>query len=300
MAMSKRAKTVTGRLSLLIVTLIWGSSFVVLKNTLESVTTLYVLAFRFTGAAALMLLIGFPKMKKLNADYWKGGALMGLALFCAYVFQTFGLVHTTPGVNAFLTATYCILVPFINWGLRKKRPGTRRLVAAVICITGVGLVSVQEDLRIGLGEGLTLCCGLFYALHILVTNAYVKGRDPLPLTMVQFLTVAVLCWISALTFEPVPSDIPAETVWALAYLCVMCTGVCFLLQTVGQKYTPPSETAVIMTLESVFGVIISVLFGERPTERMYLGFVLIFVAILLSEWQPGTRHKTETGAAENG
>ncbi len=112
---------VMGRLALLAMTLIWGTSFVVLKNTLVTVPTLYVLAYRFSGAAVLMLLLGIKDIKKLDLQYVKNGAVMGVFLFIAYTFQTFGLEQTTPGKNAFLTTTYCVLVPFIYWIIEKKR-----------------------------------------------------------------------------------------------------------------------------------------------------------------------------------
>ena len=290
----KRKNAVLGRLAILAVTLIWGSSFVVMKNTLESVTTLYLLAFRFTGAALLVALLGARELKKLDAAYWKGGAIMGLFLFLAYVLQTYGLMHTTPGVNAFLTATYCVMVPFLNWVFRRKRPGGSSLFAAAICLLGVGFVSLQGGVRGGLGEGLTICCGLFFALHIIATTIFVKGRSPVLLTVVQFAVAAALSWIAAPLLETFPGAIERGAVWSLVYLCVMCTATGFLLQTFGQKHTPPAATAIIMSLEAVFGVLFSVLLGERPTIRMCIGFFLIFTAVVVSETKLSfLRKKTE-------
>ena len=129
-----------------------------------------------------------------------------------------------------------------------------------------------------------MLCGLFYGLHIIVTARYVEGREPLLLTMLQFAVAAVLCLVFALLFEPIPESIPSSSCWGIVYLTVMCTGVCFFLQTVGQKYTPPSAAAVIMTLESVFGTALSVVLGQETlTAGIILGFGLIFTAILISE-----------------
>ena len=148
----------------------------------------------------------------------------------------------------------------------------------------MGLVSLQDDLSVGIGDALTCCCGLFYALHIIATAKAAEGRNPILLSMIQFATAAVLCWIAAPLSDPMPKSIPAESWYSIAYLCVMCTGVCFLLQTIGQKYTPPSAAAVILTLESVFGTLLSILFyHERLTLRVAAGFVLIFAAVLISE-----------------
>ena len=108
-------KSALGRLCLIGCTFLWGTSFVVLKSALDTMPTLWILAIRFLGAALLMTLFGFRKLKKLDQSYWKGGAVMGVFLTAAYIIQTYGLVYTTPGKNAFLTATYCVLVPFLWW-----------------------------------------------------------------------------------------------------------------------------------------------------------------------------------------
>lgn len=273
-----------GRASLLGATLIWGSSFIILKSTLDSVPTLWVLALRFTGAAALMALIGWKELKQLDRQYLKKGAVLGTALFSAYTLQTFGLEYTTPGKNAFLTATYCVLVPFMWWAFTKKRPDAYNLCAALVCIIGMALVSLDGDLSLGLGDGLTICCGIFYALHIILTSRAVEGRSPVLLSMVQFAVAGLWCWVTAPMVSAFPTGVPASAWWSIAYLCFMCTGICFLLQTIGQKHTTPQTASIILTLESVFGTLLSVIFyHEQLSLKTLTGFVLIFIAVLISE-----------------
>ena len=270
--------------ALIAMTFIWGTSFVILKNTLESISTLYILAVRFTGAALIMAVFGAREWRKADRKYLIGGALMGACMFVAYVFQTYGLVYTTPGKNAFLTTTYCVIVPFLYWLIRGKKPDGWNIAAAVLCVIGVGLISLDAELSVNKGDILTVICGLFYALHIIVSAAYVRGRSVILLTAVQFGTAAVLSWISAVMFAPAPSGAPASAWLSVAYLCIMCTAVCFGLQAFGQKYSPPSQTAVIMTLESVFGAAISVVFfNEKLTLKIFLGFAAMFIAVLISE-----------------
>ena len=273
-----------GRASLLGATLIWGSSFIILKSTLDSVPTLWVLALRFTGAAALMALIGWKELKQLDRQYLKKGAVLGTALFAAYTLQTFGLEYTTPGKNAFLTATYCVLVPFMWWAFTKKRPDAYNLGAALVCIIGMALVSLDGDLSLGLGDGLTICCGIFYALHIILTSRAAEGRSPVLLSMVQFAVAGLWCWVTAPMVSAFPTGVPASAWWSIAYLCFMCTGICFLLQTIGQKHTTPQTASIILTLESVFGTLLSVIFyHEQLSLKTLTGFVLIFIAVLISE-----------------
>lgn len=279
-----KQKAALGRLCLLGCTFLWGTSFVVLKNALEDMPTLWILAVRFSGAALLMALFGLRRLKDLDWSYWKHGAVMGVLLAIAYIIQTYGLVYTTPGKNAFLTATYCVLVPFLWWAIRRQKPEKKHVLAAIICFAGMGLVSLQGDLAVNPGDLITIGCGLFYGLHIVATSAAAEKRDPLLLSMVQFAAAALICWAIAPLASPFPASVPSGTWLSVGYLCVMCTGVCFLLQTIGQKYTPASEVAIILTLEAVFGAIISVLFyHEQLTLRVLCGFVLIFLAILISE-----------------
>ncbi len=281
---SEKKQGVLGRLALLATTLIWGTSFVILKNVLDSIDTLYVLAFRFSGAAVLLFLLSIPQLKKLDRSYLKGGAAMGLFLFIAYVLQTYGLLYTTPGINAFLTASYCILVPFLYWLIRRRKPDKYNITAAVVCITGMAFIFLRDDLKGGLGETLTVCSSLFFSLHIIATGRFADGRSPVLLSMLQFVVAAVLAWIFALCTGPLPTSISSGAIGSIAYLCVMCTAVCFLLQTIGQKYTPPTSSSVILTLESVFGTAFSVMLGQEDLSlRLVLGFVLIFCAVLISE-----------------
>lgn len=282
--MSKRKQGVIGRLSLFATTLIWGTSFVILKNAIHSVDTLYVLAFRFTGAALLLLLLGIPQLKKLDLGYLKWGLAMGFCLFVAYVLQTYGLFYTTPGINAFLSATYCVVVPFLSWLIFRRRPDRYNCIAAVVCIAGMAFIFLRDGLHGGLGETLTVISGLFFALHIIATSHAVETRSPVLLSMLQFAFAAVFTWAAALINSPFPTDIPASTIGDIVYLSVMCTGVCFLLQTIGQKYTSPNSASVILTLESTFGTLFSVLLGQEELSlRLIVGFVLIFCAVIISE-----------------
>ena len=273
-----------GRASLLGATLIWGSSFIILKSTLDTVPTLWVLALRFTGAALLMAVIGWKELRQLDRQYLKKGLGLGTVLFTAYTLQTFGLEHTTPGKNAFLTATYCVIVPFMWWAFTRKRPDRYNISAALICILGMALVSLEGGLSLGLGDGLTICCGFFYALHIILTSRAVEGRSPVLLSMVQFAVAGLLCWIAAPFVSAFPQNVPSSAWWSIAYLCFMCTGICFLLQTIGQKHTSPQTASIILTLESVFGTLLSVIFyHERLSLKTATGFLLIFAAVLISE-----------------
>ena len=266
---------------------IWGSSFFIMKDTLDSMPVQYLLAIRFTTGAVLLGLVCWKKWRPfMKPDYlWRGG-LMGLCLYLAYAIQTYGLERTTSSKNAFLTAVYCVLVPFFHWAFSRVRPDKFNILAVVLCVAGVGLVSLNGDLSINIGDLLTLLCAVFYALHIVVTAKVSPERDISLLTVFQFAFAALFAWIGGLLTEDFPATAlsSAEVLLPMAYLGIMATTVALLFQNVGLVYSDPSSGAVILSLESVFGVLCSVVFyGDPVTLKLMAGFLLIFLAVVCSE-----------------
>ena len=283
----KDRKNLVGHLALWGTAFIWGTSFVILKEALDSIGTMWVLALRFIIAAALLLLAAGKRLKTLGRGGLRGGVLLGVCLAAAYIFQTYGLKYTTPGKNAFLTATYCVLVPFMVWAFFKRRPNAANIIAAFMCVFGIGLVSLSGTSPFNIGDALTLVCGIFYALQIILTERFIGDCDALSLTGVEFGTAAVICLAGALIFESAPVGLSLELWGSIAYMGVMCTALCFFLQTWGMRYTPSSTAAVIMTFESVFAIIISVIFYDEPvTVRLICGFTLIIASVIISERAP--------------
>ena len=266
---------------------IWGSSFFIMKGAVDVIPTFYLLAIRFTGGALLLALVCWKKWRRhFTKDYLWRGAVIGAFLFLAYSVQTFGLMGTTPSKNAFLTAVYCVLVPFLYWIAVKKRPDRYNILAAVLCVAGVGLVSLTNDFTITWGDGLTLVCAFFYAAHIVAVAKVSPAKDIYLLTVFQFAFAALYAWICGALFQELPptSVISSDLIIQMAYLVVMATTVALLFQNVGQVWSDPSSAAVILSLESVFGVLFSVLFyGDPVTGQLLAGFALIFVAVVCSE-----------------
>ena len=272
---------------IVLATLIWGSTFFILKDTLDDVDLMFLLAFRFTLAAGILALVFWRRWKGLDLGcVWRGGA-MGALLFAAYAVQNYGLMDTTPGKNAFFTAVYCVIVPFLYWGVDKLPPTRWNVLAAVLSVAGIGLVSWDGGVSLTGGDLLTLCGGLLYACHIVAVSKFSQGRDIFLLTVLQFAVTAACCWAGTLFTRGLPVDgLPARAWWVLLYLAVAATALALLFQNVGQKYTDPSSAALLLALEAPFGVMFSVAFGaETPGGLMYLGFGLIFLAVVCSETQ---------------
>lgn len=274
-----------GRFALLTTAVIWGSSFVILKNAIDGLGVMWVLAMRFTISAVLLLALAGKRLRSMSRASVRGSVLIGVCLAAAYIVQTYGLKYTTPSKNAFLTTTYCVMVPFLAWLVYKRKPGLHNVAAAVLCVAGIGFVALDAGFgEVNTGDVLTIFSGVFYALQIILMEQYISGCDSLSVSAVEFSTAAVICLVGTFAFEGTPVMPASGQIFAVLYLAVMCTALCFFLQAWGMKYTPSSTAAMIMTLEAVFGTIFSViLYHEQVTPRLLAGFALIFVAVVLSE-----------------
>lgn len=277
------------RLALLGVAIIWGSSMVVVKTATESLPSDYLVTLR-TLLACIALCLLFPKhLKKLDWSYLLPGIVIGGCLFLAYWIQTLSVVDGMPGKSTVLAAIYCVLVPFLAWIVCKRRPNLCQIAAAVLCIVGVGVAAnlSLRSLTIEQSDLYALISSFFYAAHIVTIDRFGEKKDPILLTIVQFFFCSVFGWIVTLVREGGVPALPMRALGDLAYLAFMCTGVALLLQNLGQSKVEPTTASILMSTESLFGVLFSVWFaGETLTVTLLCGFVLIFGAILLSQTDP--------------
>ena len=266
----------------------WGSGFFVMKDAVEVLGPSTLVGTRYSLAALVMLVLFHRNIRAhLTRDVVGAGLLLGVVYFLAFLVQTIGLADTTPGKNAFLTAVYVVLVPFVFWVVARRRPTLSNIVMAVICLAGIGLVSLDESLSIGYGDAMTLLCTLFYATHVALLGRFAPGKDVFTLAFLQHMVCGVLGLSLGLLTEPQPafSQIANPAfLGQIAWLALVCSFGATLFQTIGQSRVAPAQATIIMSLESVFGVLFSVLFyGEVLTVRIFVGFALVFVAIVGSE-----------------
>ena len=288
--MNKRSTQVFASLGLLLTAAVWGFAFVVVKDSLDYVGSVYMVAIRFSIAAIGLAIIFCKRLKKIDKKHLLMGGVTGLFLFLAYLVQTIGCSYTTAGKNAFLTTIYVILIPLISWPLYKKRPQWHVFVAAGLSLTGIGLLALGGDdiSGINIGDILTLLCGLFFALHILWTEKCNKeGCDTIIITMLQFAFAAFFGWILAPFMDgafPIVAIQTPKVVLSMLYLGLFSSMICFSLQNIGLKYVQSSLASLFLSFESVFGVLFSTIFlHETLTLKMAVGCVLIFSAIVIAE-----------------
>lgn len=269
-------------------TIIWGSSFVVMKNSVAVISPTYLLALRFTIASAALVAVFWKRVRALKKQDLLCGGLLGVFLFVSYFFQTYGLKYTTASKNAFITTLYVILVPFLHWFFNRKRPSRNNVAAAVIAVFGLALLSLEGDLSVNIGDILTFICGFFYAVHIVFIDRYTEKHDPVGLTVTQMAVAAILSWIVAPILEGSMDFgvIDKAMMAGLLYLGIFSTMIGFLLQNVGQKHLSPNTSSILLSFESVFGLFFSVLFLKDPvTLKLAAGCVLMFASVILSEYK---------------
>lgn len=275
------------KLALFLTAVLWGSTFAIGKLAAEVFSASFIIAFRFLVASLALLVAAYPRRKQLDKDYWVSGVWMGLTLFVSYILQVGGLtLDTSPGKSAFLCTTYSVMVPFFYWFVTKQPPKLRHIVCVFLCMTGVGILSLTGGWGMSAGDFLTVASGVPCAFNMVISAIVSKDRNVLLLTTIELWVVTILAWIFVFAGNSFPSAFPLAAVGGIVYLGLIATALCLFLQSYGLKHAEPAIGGMIISLESVFGVIFSViLYHEKITVRMLFGFAVIFAAIVLSQWE---------------
>jgi drug/metabolite transporter (DMT)-like permease len=276
--------------ALAVVALVWGSTFVVIKQALADVSPLLFIALRFTlGTAALWAVFrtrtsGVPD---LRAE-WRGGILTGLLLFAGYAFQTVGLTLTTPSKSAFLTGLYIVLVPLLSAAVYRKEPHPSEWLGVLMASAGVAILTVPGvEFRINWGDVLTVGCAVAFAGQILVLERYAhRGRSE-RLAMIQLGTVAVAAAASFRWTEKPFVVWSGNVIFALLLTGLFATAAAFAVQAWAQARTTATRAALIFALEPAFAAVTSVVAGaETVTGVLIAGCGLILAGIGVVELKP--------------
>ena len=284
--MNSRRKQILSDLTLVFVAFLWGAGFVAVKDALGSMGPMSLNFFRYLIAVVAMTAFMFPRLGRIGRKDLKGGLVVGFLLYLGYASQTIGLQYTTASKQGFITATYVVMVPFLYWLIHRERPLVREFAASFIAIAGVGLISLDAVSGFNIGDGLTLLCAFFFALHILSIEVFARDMEVLKLAFLQMLVACILFLVTALMTETIRFGVPARAWGSLAFLGVFSTFLCLTLQTTAQKYTPSSHVSIFLSTEALFAASLGVLLlGETLTARILIGGALIIGAILLVELQ---------------
>jgi drug/metabolite transporter (DMT)-like permease len=271
-------------LALGLVTLIWGSTFVVVKNELANIGPLAFVALRFTFAFLFMVLLTSRSLRRSSRQQLAAGALIGVFLFGGYALQTLGLRYTTASKAAFITGLCVVLAPLFARLVLRQTPNRPAMVGVALATVGLGLLSLVDSLTPTLGDLLVLGCAASFALHIVAISRFAPRMDTAALTTVQIGVVAVAGTVSTAFLEPLPTTVRWGTLQVAAGMGIVATAFAFSIQNRVQAFTTPTHTALVLSLEPVFGALFAYLLaGERLGPREILGCGLILAGMLVAE-----------------
>ncbi|MFW2364840.1 MAG: DMT family transporter [Desulforhopalus sp.] len=272
------------------VTLFWGATFPVVKNAIGEMPVMAFLWVRFAMAAILLAMIaGRAGFATLDRRGWRQGVLLGTLLFFSYLFQTFGLERTSSANAGFLTGLGVVWVPLLAGPLLKKPAAPGSKIGVCLALIGLFMLTWNPDWTLNIGDLLVVICSFFIALHILGLDVFTKGYDGCALTFVQIATMAVLCCLGSLMFEPVswPQQWTGSLIFAFLITSVFATAYAFWAMTTYQNLTTPTRAALIYTLEPVFAAIFSIwLVGDRLTMLGWAGGGVIITGMIVAEIWP--------------
>jgi drug/metabolite transporter (DMT)-like permease len=297
-ALSERKQRIKADLTLLGVSLIWGSAFVVQRIAALEVGVFYFNGLRFLLAA--LFLLPFARLGVLrqtdfqrtgNANWW-GILLTGLALFCGSAFQQAGLQYTTAGNAGFITGLYVVLIPLFMALVWRQRPRPIIWLAALLAATGLFLLSTSGKMHLNPGDALVLVSAIFWALHVILVGQLVGHVDVMTLAIGQYLVCGLANLVAGLALEPNGFSGLVGFWWVVAYTGIISVGLGYTLQVVGQRVAPPSDAAIILSMEAVFAAFSGWLFlGETLMPSQILGCGIMLVGMLLAQLHREDRTK---------
>ena len=279
-------KKTLGIIGLVIVTIIWGGGFVASDIALNELSPFEIMSYRFLIASIIMGAFAWRNLKTIHKDEIIYGSILGIALFSGFALQIIGLKYTTPSNNAFLTATNVVMVPFIAYFIGRKKLNKADIIGSFTALIGVGVLSLQNNFSIGSGDLFTLFCALGFAFQIYLTGIFGKKIRPSILNFLQMFTAFCLSIIGLLFSGSINLSLSKQGISAIIYLGVVSTALCYFLQTAAQKHVDETKSAIILSMEAVFGTLFSIiLLGEKPNLKMVIGGIMILSAVLIFELQ---------------
>jgi drug/metabolite transporter (DMT)-like permease len=283
-SLKKNKKAVVYELGLVLTALLWGSTFPIGKIGLNYYSPLFLTMTKYLLGGIILGVFLNKKIFTITKKQLIGGIVCGTIFYFAYLIEVIGLQYTTPSKQSFLAALYVIMIPFIYWIFYKKKPDIYNFVAAILTIAGIWLLTVNGPTGFNKGDMITIISSFLYAMHIAVIGYLIKQMDPLILTFLQTIVAGIIGLVVSLILEPLPSNFSMSGILIILYMTIFGTIIAYGLQIICQKYISEMKTSVILSLESVFGTLLSVILMHDPfTKIMLLGCIIIFLGILTSE-----------------
>jgi len=283
-------------LALLVVALLWGSTFAAIKVTLEEIHYSLLLAYRFSIATLALLPLCLGKRAAPSRAEWRAGGLLALFLFGGYLTQTIGLQYTSAPKSAFITSMVVVFVPLVSIVLEKRIPRRSSLLGVGLAACGLYILIRPEGERLNPGDIWTLACVISWAIYIVQLQIETRRHDRFSLLLVQMILMSLLCWaavgVNCRGGELAEGGVlPSLRIFGvLVYLGIACTALTTGLQVFFQRGTTSTRAVLIYTVEPVAATVIAWLWiGDRMTLPQALGALIVLGGILLAELFPERR-----------
>jgi drug/metabolite transporter (DMT)-like permease len=270
---------------LLLITLIWGSTFVVTKFVLQDAGPFLYTSIRFLLATLIFGIVFFPKLRTIGKQSALNGAFLGFLLFVGFASQTVGLLYTTASKSAFITGMMVAFTPLCQLAIERKAPKVGNLIGVALVMAGLYFLTSPTGSHFNLGDGLTLICALSFAIYIVYLDIFSQNCEASHLTIMQFAVTAALASLSFLFFEDFHLVLSTGFVVGVVYLAIFATVIALFVQARYQKDTTPTRSAVVFSVEPVIAAIVAYLvLGERLGDYGILGAALIMTGVAVSEF----------------
>jgi drug/metabolite transporter (DMT)-like permease len=271
-------------LYLLSLTIVWGSTFVLTKFVLENASPFVYISIRFTAASIIFAALFFRRLHTISKDAIVKGAILGVLLFIGFVLQTVGLKYTTASKSAFITGLMVAFTPLFQLIIERKAPKLGNIIGVVLVAVGLFFLTSPKGSELNIGDTLTLFCAVSFSLYTVYLNIYGEKHDPAHLTFIQFISTALLSVLAVLFLETAYLRINNNLMLNIAYLAVMPTVVALYVMAKYQKYTTPTRSAVIYSMEPPFAALFAFLIiGEQIGMMGIIGGLSILIGLIISE-----------------
>jgi len=279
-------KGIKAEIYLLLIVIIWGSTFALTKDVLGSMPPYTFLFFRFAIAVLLLVILFWKRLKGINIMLLRKGSLIGLFLFLGYMFQTVGIQFTSATKAGFITGLSVVLVPIISLVIIKEKPTMTSIIGVLLAALGLWFLNCNGSFSFNFGDFLVLLCAFSFAMHITSVGLYSKKLDYVLLVIVQLVTVTVLSFLIALIVErPALHLSYTFNIWvAVVFMSVFGTALAFYMQNRFQRHSTATKTAIIFSGEPLFsGIFGYVILGEKLGMIAWLGGFCIILGMIISQ-----------------
>jgi drug/metabolite transporter (DMT)-like permease len=270
-----------GDLGLLGVTLLWGTSFPIMKVFLKDIPPYSFIAIRYFLSAIILAIIFNKKIRNINKDTIKAGIFIGLPLCLGSILQILGLLYTTPSKSGFITGFSVIFVPIFLAIIYKKFPDRKTIYGAILSIIGLGIMCINiETMSFNKGDFLTLISAVAFAIQIILVDRFIKKDvDIIAVTCLELLVTGALSFLPAIVIEKMNMNINVYSAAAIIFTILFCTIGAYGMQNKMQSYTTPTHAAIIFLGEPVFSAFFSTFIGDRLTPKVLIGCIFILVGM---------------------